>query len=364
MEMLIGIAAVSGIAGALAGIVGIARRFVSNYGECAITVNEKKKLTVTGGASLLDGLLENKIFIPSACGGRGTCAYCKVRVSAGGNAALPTEEPYLDKDELAGGVRLSCQVRVRSDISVSIPSELLSVREYTGVCSRITRLTPDIREFRIELGDDAALEYTPGQYVQLFSPAYDGNEEVYRAYSISSDPADKKAIELVIRLVPGGICTTWCFNHLSEGQSVRFNGPYGRFSLSESDSPIIFIAGGSGMAPVKCMLHHMKNAGIRRKAIFFFGARSVDQLFYSDLMRRFERELEDFLYVPTVIRVADGENWDGETGNVIEAVRGRIEDASPFEAYLCGSPGLIKASVDTLSGMGMPVGNIFSDSFG
>lgn len=363
MSALVAIAAVSGLAAALAAVLTIARRFIANYGECVVTINDDKKLTVEGGSSLLDSLTQNKIFIPSACGGRGTCAYCKVRVLDGGGPLLPTEEPYIDADERKENVRLSCQVKVRNDISIRIPEELFNVREFEGKCIGIKDLTRDIKEFRIELTEPPEIDYVPGQYIQLFTPEYDGNEEVYRAYSISSDPAEKNVVELVIRLVPGGICTTWCFERLKEGDSVRFNGPYGKFRLSETTAPMIFIAGGSGMAPIKCLLHQMKNEGVRRKAIFFFGGRTVGDLFYDDIMKSFEDDLHDFTYVPVAASPAEGEHWDGETGLVTEACARMIEDASEYEGYLCGSPGLLKASVKTLTGLGIHEDRIFYDSF-
>ncbi len=169
-------------------------------------------------------------------------------------------------------------------------------------------------------------------------------------------------IELIIRLVPGGICTTYCFEYLKEGDEVRINGPYGDFRLSESEAPIVFIAGGSGMAPIKCMLHHMKNTGNTRKATYYFGANRVNELFMTDLMRSFESELADFRYVPVVASL-DGDQWDGETGLVTEAVGRGVTNGSDCEAYLCGSPGMIDASIEVLRQGGMDDSAIFYDKF-
>ncbi len=362
-EILLSVLIVSAIAAVLAAVLVVAQRFMANYGECGIKVNDSKTITVQGGSTLLESLSQNKIFIPSACGGRGTCAYCKVKVLEGGGPVVPTEEPYLDAEEKKNGVRLSCQVKVRNDLRIEIPEELLSIREYACTCTKIIDLTHDIKEFRLELKEPAEMSYIPGQYVQLFSPAYDDKEEVYRAYSIASDPADKKYVDLVIRLVPGGICTTWCFEHLKEGGEVRINGPYGKFGLSGSEAPMIFVAGGSGMAPMKCILHHMKNSGNKRKTTYFFGANQVRELFYLDLMKEFEQSLDSFHFVPVVSKPGDGEKWEGETGLVTDALRRNVKDAAGCEGYLCGSPGMIDAAVKVLVELGMPENKIFYDKF-
>lgn len=355
---------VSAIAGALAALLVVAQRVISNYGECTIDINAGNRvLKVQGGDSLLESLSRNNIFIPSACGGRGTCAYCKLKVLEGGGVVLPTEEPYLDATQRKEGVRLSCQVKVRNDLRIEIPEELFLVRQFACTCSRITDLTHDIKEFHFELNDPAEISYTPGQYAQLFAPEYDGNEDVYRAYSISSNPADRNAIELVIRLVPGGICTTWCFEKLKEGDAVQINGPYGDFQLSATGAPAIFIAGGSGMAPIKCILHHMQTAGDGRQAVYFFGANHVNELFYLDEMKAFEQALPNFKFVPVVARPEADSDWQGETGLVTEAVARQFSDLSKYEAYLCGSPGMIDASIKVLAGLGIPEASTFYDKF-
>jgi len=338
---------------------------VANNGTCQITINGEKEISVQGGESLLATLSAQKIFIPSACGGRGTCGLCKLKVLEGAGPLLPTEEPYLEPDERKNQVRLSCQVKVRNDLQIEIPPELFAIREYTCRCAEILDLTHDIKQFRLELQEPAAMEYIPGQYVQLRTPPYPGQkEEVYRAYSISSDPAQKNSIELIIRLVPKGICTTWCFQHLNVGDTVRFNGPFGDFHLSDTDKPILFIAGGSGMAPIKCMLHHMKNTGNQRQATYFFGANKVSELFLTDLMREFEASLPHFRFVPVVAAPEEGQNWQGKTGLVTEAVRSEIQNAAECEAYLCGSPGMIDASIKVLKELGMNQEHIYFDKFG
>ncbi len=360
----IAVVIVSSIGAGLASLLVLAEYFIANYGECRITINDERELAVQGGKDLLSMLTAEKVFIPSACGGRGTCGLCKVKVTEGAGMLLPTEEPYLNKEERASNVRLSCQVKVKNDLRILIPQELLSIQEYLCRCTQIADLTHDIKLFRLQLAEPATMDYIPGQYVQVFTPIYEKNsEEVYRAYSIASDPAEKGIIDLIIRLVPGGICTTYCFEYLKEGDEMKINGPYGDFRLSETDAPIVFIAGGSGMAPIRCMLHHMRNTGNRRKAVYFFGANKVKEMFMVDEMRRFESELPDFRFVPVIAGPDPDETWDGEVGLVTEAVQKGLQNASEYEAYLCGSPGMIDASIKVLMDLGVGESKIFFDKF-
>lgn len=349
----------------LASLIVIADKYVSDYGQCDIIINDQEndKLEVQGGGTLLETLKQQQIFIPSACGGRGTCGECKLTIKEGAGPLLPTEEPYLEQEERDQGKRLACQVKARENLRIAIPEELLKIQEYQCVCEQVRDLTHDIKEFRLKLREPGEISYTPGQYIQLLAPAYEGNEEVYRAYSISSDPAEKDAVELVIRLVPGGICTTYCFKYLNEGTEVNINGPYGDFHLTNNEAPCLFIAGGSGMAPIKCILHQMKNEGISRPVTYFFGANLVKELFYVDLMRQFESELPNFQFVPVVAEPEEGEEWDGETGLVTDTLNRRLADASEYEAYLCGSPGMIDAVIKVLKEKGVHQDKIFYDKF-
>jgi Na+-transporting NADH:ubiquinone oxidoreductase subunit F len=261
-------------------------------------------------------------------------------------------------------IRLSCQVKIRNDLRIEIPSELFAIREYVCKCGEIVDLTHDIKQFRFELVEPGTIDFVAGQYIQLLAPVYrKGGEEVYRAYSVSSDPGRTDSIETIIRLVPGGICTTYCFEYLKVGDEVRLNGPYGDFHLSDTDAPMVFIAGGSGMAPIKCILHDMLRTNNKRKATYYFGANKVNELFLLDEMKQFESELADFRFVPVVAAPAEGENWSGETGLVTEAVQRGLKNASECEAYLCGSPGMIDAATKVLVELGMPEAAIFYDKF-
>ncbi len=357
-----GFLAVTGLV--LAILLVFAEKRILNYGECTISINGgEKELKVAGGASLLSSLAENDIFIPSACGGRGSCAYCKLKVLEGGGSIGPVEEPYLSDEERKANVRLSCQVKVRNDLKIEIPKELFSVRRFAGMVEHKKPLTHDIVELRIKLQTPDTINFVAGQYIQLESKEYKGRESVMRAYSIASIPSDNHAIELNIRLVPDGICTTWVFDHLKEGQPVNLSGPYGEFHLSETDAPIVFIAGGSGMAPIWSILRDMKEKNISRKATYFFGAHSQQDLFYLEELRALEKELSWFTFVPTLSAEPEGSDWQGERGRVTEVVANHFSDCSRHEAYLCGSPGMIDASIEVLTKAGMPEEKIYFDKF-
>jgi len=364
LSIFISVVIVSSMGAALAALLVVSEHLIADYGECKISINSERDVTVTGGGKLLSALTEQKIFIPSACGGRGTCGLCKLKVLEGAGPLLPTEEPFLSEQERKSNVRLSCQIKVRNDLDIEIPPELFAIREYTCRCVDISDLTYDIKQFRFELIEPDKIGYKAGQYVQLLTPVYEkSSEEVYRAYSMSGDPADEHNIELVIRLVPGGICTTYCFEYLKVGDSVKINGPYGDFALSQTDAPIVFVAGGSGIAPIKCMLHDMKNTDNKRPAVFYFGANTVKDMFMVDRMRAFESELADFRFVPAVAQPQPEEQWQGQTGLVTEVLRNDLKNAEQAEGYLCGSPGMIDATIKVLTELGMSEEKIFYDKF-
>ena len=363
-EILVAVTIVSLIGTGLAALLTICQHFIADYGPCQISINDERDVTVRGGRDLLSMLTGEKIFIPSACGGRGSCGLCKLKVLEGGGPLLPTEEPYLDKEERESNVRLGCQVKVRGDLKIEIPQELLAIQEYKCKCVEIVDLTYDIKQFRLELIEPTTIDYIPGQYIQLVTPVYEkSDEEVYRAYSISSDPAEQNVIELIIRLVPGGICTTYCFEYLKVGDEMKINGPYGEFRLSESDAPIVFIAGGSGMAPIKCMLHHMKNTDNKREAVYYFGANEARELFLVDMMKEFEKQLANFRFVPVMSEPEESDAHGHETGLVTDAVERGVKNGTECEAYLCGSPGMINAVIKVLAGLGMSEEKIFYDKF-
>jgi Na+-transporting NADH:ubiquinone oxidoreductase subunit F len=365
ITVLLAAGVASGLTAVLAALLLLAQRVLVNYGACAIDINNGDRLLeVTGGQPLLATLMQEDIFIPSACGGRGTCAYCKLQILEGGGMITPTEEPLLTPDEIADNVRISCQVKVRNDLAVLIPEELFLVKQYRGRIERITDLTYDIKQVRIGLIEPETIEFTPGQYIQLQAPAYKGNPEpVYRAYSMSSVPSDNNAVETIIRLVPGGICTTWVFTKLAEGDEVVFSGPYGDFRPSETGREMVWIAGGSGMAPFWSMLRHMKENGIRRKCTYFFGAVGRDDLFLLEELHRLETETDWFKFIPALSGKGQCDDGVCETGLITEVVDRHLPEDSQAEAYLCGSPGMIDAAVKILRAKGITEEHTYYDKF-
>jgi len=344
----------------------IAEYFFANYGECEITINDEKKLNIEGGSTLLNTLKNEKIFIPSACGGRGTCGYCKVKIQDGAGPLLPTEEPLLAPEEIQSNTRLSCQVKVKRNMKIEIPEELFNIKRFIGKVSEIKDLTYDIKRLHIELSEPDTINFKAGQYIQLESKPYgEVKESVSRAYSISSPHYDKDYVEVMIRLVPDGICTTWVHNYLKEGDDVSFIGPMGDFYMREDESDIIFIAGGSGMAPIYSLLKEMEKKQNPRKAHYFFGARTKMDLFYSEEIQKLTETIPDFTYVPSLSRPDENDEWDGETGLITIVLENYLKTVTDkkHQAYLCGSPGMINACIAVLKKYNIAQSDIFYDPF-
>ncbi|MFC1669220.1 NADH:ubiquinone reductase (Na(+)-transporting) subunit F [Spirochaetota bacterium] len=348
----------------LSALLVFAEKKILNYGTCTVNINDnKKKLEVQGGSSLLSTLADNNIFVPSACGGRGSCGHCKTRVIEGGGMINPVEYAYITDDDVANNVRLACQVKVREDMSIAIPDELFNVKRFKARVVHKRPLTHDIIELKLELIEPKRIDFKAGQYVQLETEKYKGREGVSRAYSMSSLPSDNGMIELIIRKVPDGISTTWVFDILQEGDEVYFSGPYGKFHLSDTEAPMIFIAGGSGMAPIWSMIKHMKDKGIKRKAYYFFGATTQKDLFFADELYKMQDEIENFTFIPVLSNEPEDSDWKGERGFANAVVMKYIPDISKHEGYLCGGPGMINACVKSMNSGGITDDRIFYDKF-
>jgi Na+-transporting NADH:ubiquinone oxidoreductase subunit F len=332
--------------------------------SCTIEINTERRLKVPAGKSLLATLADQKVFLATACGGRGFCGLCRVKVRQGGGPVTERETKRLGEDLLRQGWRLACQVRVESDLSIEVPAEVLAKGRFKAVCSALEGLTYDVLRLRLELQDPPGISFVPGQYIQLRCPPYPGSgEEVSREYSIASDPAQSHAIELIIRRVPKGICTTYCFEGLKVGDPVTFSGPHGDFRLSDSSAPMIFLAGGSGMAPFVSILHHMANTQSNRQATLFFGGNRPKDLYLLDEMGQFEARLPGFRFVPVVAKDGDPAGWTGQTGLVTEAVQRTYSNLAGYEGYLCGPPGMIDASLGVLNRLQIPRDKIYYDRF-
>jgi Na+-transporting NADH:ubiquinone oxidoreductase subunit F len=352
------------ISGILALILILAQYFFMNYGDCKISINDKRDVTVKGGLSLLGSLADNKIYIPSACGGRGTCGTCRCTVLEGGGPVLPTETPFLSPADINNHVRLACQVKVKNDIKIQIPDSIFNIRAYRVVVEEIINYTYDIRGITLKLLEPTTIDFKAGQYVQLESPKYGRvKQKATRAYSISSKPEIKDKLQLIIRKVPEGMVTTWTNEFLKEGDIVNLTGPYGEFMIKDTNADMIFVSGGSGLAPIKAMLEHLEVTGSNRYMANFFGARTLKDLYLVDYMDHFKAVFNAYEYLPVLSSPEPGDNWTGKTGYTMSYFKDKLRDPKNTEAYLCGSPGMINAVVKAMVEMGVPKDKIYFDSF-
>ncbi|MHC4563318.1 MAG: FAD-binding oxidoreductase [Planctomycetota bacterium] len=347
----------------LAALLTIAERLLINYGICTIDVNASERaLEVEGGQTLLSGLIESKIFIPSACGGRGSCGHCKITVLDGGGPILPTETPYLSRTEIRSNVRLACQVKIREDLRVMIPEDLLNVRMFNATVASTRVMTHDIKEIRFALDEPTEISHRPGQYVQVQAPSPEG--PVFRAYSISSAVYETNAVELVVRLVPGGIGSTYLHN-LEEDDPVIFTGPYGEFHLNEDpDTEIVCVGGGCGMAPMKNIIHTLYDRWPDRKCWLFFGCRTTTDIFYLEQFQQLAAKHPNFRVIYALSDpIEPDQQWDGETGFIHLSVDKHLEPNVTRQAFLCGPPPMIEAVTRVLHEKGLAPDDIFYDEF-
>ena len=365
IDLFFSLLLLSGLAAVLALLLEIADAYLADYGEKHILVNDEKDLLVKGGKPLLQTLSGEGIFIPSACGGKGTCAYCKVIIKEGGGPILPTERPYLTPDELAEGNRLSCQVKVKEDLAIHIPEELFLVKEYRAKVELLETLTPEIKgiTFRI-LEPEEGITFHAGQYVQLEVPKYKGTRSPeYRAYSICSDPEIHDRLELVITKEPGGIVSTYVHDYLQVGDELRMSGPYGDFYLRPSDRKILLIATGSGLAPMRSILFQIAHEKIERETTLLFGAKTTQDLYYHDELKAFEDSIPHFRFIPTLSRATNEEGWEGEKGRVTKLLERYLPEKAPFDVYICGAPPMVESCLEILIPKGIPEDRTFFDKF-
>lgn len=335
-------------------------RVISNYGVCKIIINEDKEFEAQGGKSLLRLLFENKYFIPSACGGKGTCGYCKVKVVEGGGKALPTESLILSYREIKQGFRLACQVKVRNDLKIEIPPEYLEIKEYEGVIESAIDATPDIKKIEIKILPPDEISFKPGQYVQV-KYRHPNREIDYRAYSIASTPDIKNKIELNIKKIPEGLVSTY-MHTLKEGDKIEFSGPYGEFYLrTDSSRKIICVAGGVGLAPIKSIVLFWKAHQNSRILELYYGCRTRADLYDHEIFTGILKEESNFKYYPALME-PDNE-WRSHTGYIHEVMKKHLTECKNSEAYICGPPPMIEAVIKTLIECGMAEERIFFDKF-
>lgn len=341
-------------------VLAAADFFLASHKEKKIKINDEEELPVSGDKTLLNVLSENEIFIPSACGGKATCGHCKVEVEEGGGEVLPTEEVLLTPEDQENNVRLACQVKVKDDISIQLPVELLDVEEYTAEILEIRDVTPLIKYIRMKLISPQEIDFKPGQYVQIMVPGF----EEYRAYSIASPPSQKDLVEFTIRLIPGGLCTSYIHFALEEGDTVKFTGPYGDFYLREdSDREVICIGGGAGMAPLRSIVYHLREQGMPRPTRYYFGAQAIKDIFFEEEFRQIEEEYSDFKFYLALSDPDPNDDWDGDIGFITDSVAKYEDSLENAEAYLCGPPPMLRAAERVLADKNMPPENVRYDEF-
>ncbi len=363
MIYLLSVISFAGLTVALAAMLMVAERLLINYGICKLDINAgEKPLEVDGGQTLLSSLYTNEIFIPSACGGKGSCGHCKITITSGGGPVLPTETPYLTRKEIRSNIRLACQVKIREDIYVRIPADLLNVRMFTSTVESSVDLTYDMKEIRLRLEDPAEISQRPGQYVQVQAPSPEG--PVFRAYSISSPVYQPNIVQLVVRLIPGGIGSTYLHN-VKAGDTVNFTGPYGEFWLNEDPSvEIVCVGGGCGMAPMRNIILTLYEKWPERVCWLFFGCRTTRDVFYLKEWEEMSKKHPNFHVIYALSdELEEGEKWDGETGFIHLSADKHLEAGVRRQAFLCGPPLMIEAVTRVLLEKGIDSEDIFYDEF-
>ncbi len=400
---------------------------LSPSGPVKITINGERTIEVGSGGTLLSTLGNEKIFLPSACGGGGTCIQCECHVNAGGGEALPTETPHFTRKELQHGARLACQVKVKQDMDISIPEEIFGIKKWDAVVVRNYNVATFIKEFVVEIPED--MGYKAGGYIQIEIPACEikyadmditahpeehdtpdkfeaewdkfglrplvmkNTETVERAYSMASYPAEGREIMLNVRIatppfdrvkggwmdVNPGIASSYIFN-LKKGDKCVISGPYGEFFINESDAEMLYVGGGAGMAPMRSHLYHLfRTLKTGRKVTYWYGGRSKAELFYIDHFRALEKDFPNFKFYIALSDPLESDNWkvkkdindtegDGFLGFihncVIDNYLSHHETPEDLELYFCGPPLMNQAVQKMGEDFGLADENIRFDDFG
>ncbi|MAZ55935.1 MAG: NADH:ubiquinone reductase (Na(+)-transporting) subunit F, partial [Flavobacteriales bacterium] len=328
-------------------------------GEVTLTINGKENITINPGGTILGTLGDNKIFLPSACGGGGTCAMCKCQVNSGGGEILPTEKPYFTRKEIQDNWRLGCQVKIKDDMDINIPDEIFGIKKWECEVVSNYSVASFIKEFVVKLPEGQSLDFKAGGYIQIDVPEIEvdykdmdifpnpndpaGNdkfkgewdnfklwdlkmtndESVFRAYSMANHPAEGNIVMLNIRIatppwdrskntwmnVNPGVCSSYIYS-LKPGDKVTVSGPYGEFFIKETENEMVYIGGGAGMAPMRSHLFHLFHTlKTQRKVTFFYGGRSKKELFYLDDFRQIEKEFPNFKFHVALSEPLPEDNW-------------------------------------------------------
>jgi Na+-transporting NADH:ubiquinone oxidoreductase subunit F len=407
-------------------LLGVKARLMPS-GPVKLFINGETDVEVSSGSTLLSTLGDNKIFLPSACGGGGTCIQCKCIVKDGGGEILPTEKPHFSRKEIAEGWRLGCQVKVKEDMVIEVPEEVFGIKKFAAKVVRNWNVASFIKEFVVEIPED--MHYEAGGYIQIEVPPIEVDfkdidisahpeehpedvnkfklewdkfklwdlkmknpELVERAYSMASFPAEGKEIMLNVRIatppfdrakngwadVNPGVASSYIFS-LKEGDPVTISGPYGEFFINHSESEMLYVGGGAGMAPMRSHLYHLfRTLKTGRKVTFWYGGRSKRELFYTEHFRALERDFPNFKFYVALSEPSEEDNWkvkdglDGEGDGFIGFVHQVVidnyldhhESPEDIEVYFCGPPLMNQAVEKMAEDFGVPDENVRFDDFG
>ncbi len=393
----------------LVGLLLYVRKKLTPPGKVKITINEDTVLEADPGSSLLSTLATNKIFLPSACGGGGTCAMCKCQVFEGAGDILPTEKGYFTRKEQQNHWRLGCQVKVRGDLDIGIPKEIFGIKKWECEVVSNRNVATFIKEFVVRLPEGEALDFQSGGYIQIDVPKCEVDfkdievedkfredwdklkiwdlkmknpEPIFRAYSMANHPAEGNIVMLNIRIatppwdraknqfmnVNPGICSSYIFSR-KPGDKVMVSGPYGEFHIKHTNKEMIYIGGGAGMAPLRSQIFHLfQTEKTNRKVSYWYGARSMREVFYDDEFNAIEKEFPNFKFNIALSEPLPEDNWKGYTGFIHQVVLDNYLSKHPepeeIEYYLCGPPMMNSAVFKMLDNLGVPKENIAWDDFG
>ncbi len=387
-------------------VILIARSKLVATGNVKITINdeEENSLVVPVGDKLLNVLSDRKIYLPSACGGGGTCGECKVIVKEGGGDALQTETVNLNRKQIREHYRLSCQLAVKEDLSLEVPAELFDIKKWECSVRSNENVATFIKELVLELPEGENVKFRAGGYIQIEAPPHTANykdfivedeykpdwdkfnlwkyvskvdEDIVRAYSMASYPEEKGIIMLNVRIAtpppnvpdaPPGQMSSFIFN-LKPGDKVIISGPYGEFFAKDTDNEMIFIGGGAGMAPMRShIFDQLRRLNSKRKISYWYGARSFKEMFYVEDFDMLEKENDNFKWYIGLSEPLPEDNWDGLTGFIHQILYDNylIDHPAPedCEYYLCGPPMMISAVTKMLDELGVELDSILFDDFG
>lgn len=412
----------------LVAIILFAKAKLSPSGLVKVEINGEKVIEVEAGNTILGTLGNNKIFLPSACGGGGTCAMCKCQVTEGGGEILPTEKPYFTRKEIQENWRLGCQVKIKQDMKIQIPEEIFGIKKWECEVVSNYNVATFIKEFVVRLPEGELLHFESGGYIQIdvppivcdfkdmdiaplpndpagkdkFKEDWDkfnlwdlkmkNDEEIFRAYSMANHPAEGNIIMLNIRIatppwdrekngwmdVNPGICSSFVFTR-KPGDKVTISGPYGEFFIKETNKEMVYIGGGAGMAPLRSHLFHLFHTlKTDRKVSFWYGGRSKRELFYIDEFRAIEKEFPNFKFHVVLSEPLPEDNWsekkaiddsgDGFLGFVhqafIDHYLSKHEEPEEIEFYFCGPPMMNAAVIKMCEDWGIPEEHVAFDDFG